>query len=193
MKTAIYVRCSTKHHNQDTDNQLLQLNTFCEKQGLEICKVYSDYESGDADRKAFKQLFADASQRKFDLLVFWSLDRFSREGVRQTITHLQTLESYGVAYKSFTEQYIDSAGIFKDVILAILATLARQEKVRISERVKAGLEKAKTKGRTGGRPKLNAEVVDRIKELKGLGFSNRRISRELKISNTSVGEYLLIA
>ena len=76
------------------------------------------------------------------------------------------------------------------MILAILATLARQEKVRISERVKAGLEKAKTKGRTGGRPKLSAEVINRIKELKGLGFSNRRISRELNISNTSVGEYL---
>lgn len=190
MKTAIYVRCSTKHHNQDTENQLLQLNAFCEKQGYEITKVYSDYESGDADRKEFKQMFADASKRKFDLLLFWSLDRFSREGVRQTITHLQTLESYGITYKSYTEQFIDSTGIFKDVIISILATLARQEKIRVSERVKAGLQKAKLNGRTGGRPTLSAEVVKRMQEFKRMGFSNRRISRELNISNTTVGHYV---
>ena len=151
--------------------------------------TYSEYESGDGDRKAFKQMFADASKRKFDLLLFWSLDRFSREGVRQTITHLQTLESYGVIYKSFSEQYIDSTGIFKDVIISILATLARQEKIRCSERVKSGLEKAKKKGRTGGRPKLAEELIKQMQGLKQLGYSNRKISRELRISNTTVGQY----
>lgn len=190
MKTAIYVRCSTKHHNQDTENQLIQLRTFAERQGYEITQIYSDYESGDADRKEFKQMFSDASKRKYDLLLFWSLDRFSREGVRQTITHLQTLESYGITYKSYTEQYIDNSGIFKDVIISILATLARQEKIRISERVKAGLNKAKQNGRIGGRPTLSAEVINRIQEYKRLGFSNRRISRELSISNTTVGHYV---
>lgn len=190
MKTAIYVRCSTKHHSQDTENQLLQLNTFCQKQGYEITKVYTEYESGDGDRKEFKQMLADASKRKFDLLLFWSLDRFSREGVRQTINHLQVLESYGIVYKSYTEQYIDNSGIFKDVIISILATLARQEKVRLSERVKAGLQKAKLNGRTGGRPTLSAEVVKRMQEFKRMGFSNRRISRELNISNTTVGHYV---
>jgi len=190
MKTAIYVRCSTKHHNQDTENQLIQLTTFAERQGYQIEKVYTEYDSGDADRKAFKEMFADASKRKFDLLLFWSLDRFSREGVRQTISHLQVLENYGIVYKSYTEQYIDNSGIFKDVIISILATLARQEKIRISERVKAGLNKAKLNGRTGGRPTLSDEVVTKIKEFKRLGFSNRRISRELSISNTTVGHYV---
>ncbi len=58
--------------------------------------------------------------------------------LRGKITHLQTLESYGINYKSYSEQYIDSSGIFKDVIISILATLAKQEKVRLSERVLAG-------------------------------------------------------
>jgi DNA invertase Pin-like site-specific DNA recombinase len=48
---------------------------------------------------------------------------------------LQMLEDYGVVYKSYTEQYIDSSGIFKDVIIALLSTLAKQERMRISERV----------------------------------------------------------
>jgi DNA invertase Pin-like site-specific DNA recombinase len=191
MKTAIYVRCSTKQHNQDVENQLLQLNAFCERQGYIIYKVYSDYESGvSVNRSAFKEMFEDASKHKFDLLLFWSLDRFSREGVYQTINHLQILESYGITYKSYSEQYIDSSGIFKDVIISILATLAKQEKIRLSERVKAGLEKAKLKGRIGGRKKINEGVVNQIKKLNILGYSNRKIARELKISNNTVGFYL---
>jgi len=190
MKTAIYVRCSTKHHNQDIENQLLQLTAFCQKQGYEITKVYSEYESGDADRKIFKEMFADASKRKFDMLLFWALDRFSREGVRQTLIYLQTLENYGITYKSFTEQFIDSAGIFKDVIISVLAVLSRQEKVRLQSRVQAGLERARSKGRIGGRPKLADEVIRKIQQLKQYGYSNRKIGRELKISNATVGQYV---
>ncbi len=190
MKTAIYVRCSTKHHNQDVENQLLQLNAFCEKQNHNVFKVYSDYESSASEnRSAFKAMLLDASKREFDLLLFWSLDRFSREGVRQTIGYLQILESYGVTYKSYSEQYIDSSGIFKDVIISILATLAKQEKVRLSQRVIAGLEKAKLKGRIGGRKKIDKEIVTKISALKNLGYSNRKIARELKISNNTVGAY----
>ncbi|MFY9309956.1 MAG: recombinase family protein [Bacteroidia bacterium] len=190
MKTALYVRCSTKHHNQDIENQILQLTAFCQKQGYEITKVYSDYESGDADRKGFNEMFANASKRKFDLLLFWSLDRFSREGVRKTLIHLQTLENYGITYKSFTEQFIDSAGIFKDVIVSILAVLSRQEKIKLQSRVVAGLEKARKQGRVGGRPKLADEVISKIQQLKQFGYSNRKISRELHISNTTVGQYV---
>jgi DNA invertase Pin-like site-specific DNA recombinase len=63
------------------------------------------------------------------------LDRFScREGVLETLQHLKRLSSYGVAFKSFTEQYLDGAGIFKDAIIGILAALAHQERVRLSER-----------------------------------------------------------
>jgi hypothetical protein len=63
-----------------------------------------------ADRPQFKALMARASRHEFDLVLFWSLDRFSREGVLETLQHLQTLTPYGVAWKSFTEQYLDSCG-----------------------------------------------------------------------------------
>lgn len=53
------------------------------------------------------------SQRKFDVVLFWSLDRFSREGVRETLKHLERLTRYGVNYRSFAEQYLDSCGLFK--------------------------------------------------------------------------------
>ena len=96
-------------------------------------------------------MFNDASKRKFDVVLFWALDRLSREGVLETLQHLNRLSSYGVGYRSFTEQYFDSCGIFKDAVIAIIATVAKQERVRIL-RVRAGLEVARAKGKRIGRP-----------------------------------------
>jgi DNA invertase Pin-like site-specific DNA recombinase len=131
---------------QEVDNQLFQLREYCHKNGYEIYHEYIDHESGgNPDRKAFKQLFKDAYQKKFVIVIFWALDRFSREGAKETINYLSELESYGVNFISYTEPYLNSIGIFKEAIISILATLAKQEKVRLGERVKAGLENAKKK------------------------------------------------
>jgi DNA invertase Pin-like site-specific DNA recombinase len=48
-----------------------------------------------------------------------------------------------VGWKSFTEQYLDSCGIFRDAVLSILATIAKQERIRLSERTVAGLQRAR--------------------------------------------------
>jgi DNA invertase Pin-like site-specific DNA recombinase len=73
-----------------------------------IVKEYVDVASGkNGDRQQFKSLFAAASRREFDSVLFWSLDRFSREGVFETLTYLQKLTQYGVGYRSFSEQYLD--------------------------------------------------------------------------------------
>ena len=55
-------------------------------------------------------MFEAASQHKFDLILFWALDRLSREGVWETLQYLKTLESYDVGFRSFTEPYFDSCG-----------------------------------------------------------------------------------
>jgi len=132
-------------------------------------------------------MFADASKRKFDLVLFWSLDRFTREGTRATIKYMEQLESYGINFKCYTEQYIDSCGIFKDVVISLLSTLAKQEKLRISERVKAGLARSRKKN---GRPKIDTKVVIQIKSLKEFGHSNRNIARTLRLSHSTVGLYV---
>src|SRR2546421_7344920 len=150
---AIYCRISTRDKGQDFTNQLLALREFAAKQGWIIANEYIDQQSAkDDDRPAFRQMFEDASRRKFDVLLFWALDRLSREGVLETLQHLNRLTSYGVGYRSFTEQYFDSCGIFKDAVIAIIATVAKQERVRISLRVRAGLEVARAKGKRIGRP-----------------------------------------
>src|SRR5437588_683125 len=80
-----------------------------------------------------------ASQRQYDVLLFWALDRLSREGALKTLTYLQQLTAYGCKWRSFTEPYIDSCGLFADAIVGFLACIARQERARISERTLQGL------------------------------------------------------
>lgn len=188
MKIAIYARVSTD--KQETENQLLQLREFASKQDWQIFLEYVDYEPGSkSDRAAFKQMFADASKRKFDLVLFWSLDRLSREGVLETLQHLNRLTSYGVAYKSFTEQYFDSCGVFKDAVIAIMATVAKQERVKRSERTKAGLARVRAEGRTLGRPRLELQSAQ-IVRLRAQGLSLRVIGRQFGVSEGSIRRML---
>ena len=99
-RVALYARVSTKDKRQDTENQLAQLRQFCETQRWTVVHEYVDKATGKhSDREQFQRLFADASQRQFDVVLFWSLDRFSREGVRETLNHLERLDNYGVGYQ----------------------------------------------------------------------------------------------
>ena len=190
MNAALYARVSTKDKGQDVSNQLLQLREFCRKQGWEIVTEYIDKASGKhSDREKFQAMFAAASRREFDLVLFWSLDRFSREGTVETLQHLQRLSSYGVAWRSFTEQYLDSTGIFKDAVIGILAAVAKQERVRLSERVQAGLERVKAQGRVGGRPKVKRERdrdAKAIRKMRAEGQSYGEIAEELGRSKADV-------
>src|SRR5215472_17189081 len=172
VKVAIYTRVSGKSNRQDAANQSLQLIEYCQRHGWEYVE-YTDRMSGTkADRQAFLKMFEDARLKKFDLVLFWALDRFSREGTLKTLEYLQRLDSYGVAWKSFTEQYLDSTGVFRDAVIAILATIAKQEHARLSERVVAGLRRAKRQGKVLGRKRI---IVDRekIRGMKADGFSVR--------------------
>ena len=185
-RIVLYARVSTKDKGQDTRNQLVQLREFCERQGWTITREYVDQASAKtAERPKFKEMIEAASRREFDLVLFWSLDRFSREGVLETLQHLQKLTSYGVGWKSFTEQYLDSCGVFRDAVLSILATIAKQERIRLSERTVAGLERARKQGRIGGRPRV---VTDRRKvaQLRAAGKSLGQIAAEMGLSKSTV-------
>ena len=134
-------------------------------------------------------MFAGASKRQFDLILFWSLDRFSREGTVQTLNHLQRLTGYGENHRSFTKQYLDSTGMFKEAVIGILAAVAKQERVRLSERTIAGLQRAKAQGRVGGRPKAEdaePQLVAKVVRLRSQGNSIRAIAVELERSPNTV-------
>lgn len=185
-RCGIYCRVSTGR--QENENQLLLLRSFAASQDWDIVVEYCDQITGDAsDRVQLKAMLLDASQRKFDVLLFFALDRLSREGPLATLQLLQQLTSYGVQWRSYTEPYIDSCGIFADVVISIMATLARQEKIRISERTRAGLARAKLQGKQIGRPrKIRPE---RVRELRALGLSWSAVAKELNIARSTAQSY----
>jgi DNA invertase Pin-like site-specific DNA recombinase len=190
MQVAIYARVSTKEKGQDTSNQLHQLREFAERHGT-IYKVYTDQESGGkAERAEFKTLLLEAYQKKFDLVVFWRLDRFSREGALATLRYLKDLKDHGVNYKSFTEPYLDSLGPFGDVIVSMLATIAAQDLIKISENTKAALAKKKAAGVKLGTPGKSQEQIEQIRRLRDGGMSNYAIGKTLKISASTVAKYV---
>jgi DNA invertase Pin-like site-specific DNA recombinase len=194
MRVAVYARVSTKDKGQETENQLIQLRAFAATQKWTIVHEFVDQASGSRkDRKQFQAMFEAASKREFDILLFWSLDRLSREGTVETLNHLQRLNNYGVNYRSFTEQYLDSTGIFKEAVIGILAAIAKQERVRMSERVLAGLQRANAAGRFGGRPNAadDFKLVSKVKGLKEDGKSIRFIASELGISVNTVQKLMV--
>ena len=192
MKCALYGRVSTKAEQgrQDPEVQLRQLRTFATSQHWKVTAEYVDHESGaKADRPAFKRMLEAASKREFDVLLFWSLDRFSREGIVPVLTSLKRLTDYKIKYRSFQEPYIDTTHEWGDLIAAFAAKLAELERKRIQARVRAGLEAARAKGKTLGRPRA-AIRKERVTALRNRGFSMRRIADETGVSTMTIQRIL---
>jgi DNA invertase Pin-like site-specific DNA recombinase len=189
MKIVLYARVSTRDKGQDYENQLRELRAFVERkanEGWTLVHEYVDKASAKtADRPAFRKMLNDASRKQFDVVLFWSLDRFSREGVLETLQHLRVLTGHGVDWFSYREEYLRSIGPFRDAVLAILSAIAQQERVRLSERVHAGLSRARAEGVTLGRPRV---AIDRAKvwELRDAGNSISQIADAMELSHGTV-------
>ena len=159
LRIAIYARVSTDDKGQDPLNQLLQLRQFAAQQGWIVVAEYTDEQSAkNGNRPGFKAMWKDAERHRFDCLLFWSLDRLTREGTLATLNYLRRLKDLGIAFKSYSEQYIDSLGVFGDAIIGVLAAVAQQERIRLSDRTKAGLQRVKAQGKRLGRPQV-ADVI----------------------------------
>jgi DNA invertase Pin-like site-specific DNA recombinase len=121
------------------------------------------------------------------LLLFWSLDRLTREGTFKTLCYLRQLSTAGVKYKSLTEQYIDSLGVFSEAIVGIIGAIAEQERLRISERTKAGMAWVAATGKHCGRPRAYVDVAQ-LHRLREKGLSYSAIAKKVKLSRAVVWE-----
>lgn len=183
MRIAIYGRVSTK--KQDEMNQLLELRKFVgAQQGWTLETEYVDKVSGSGkkERPQFQRMMFDASQKKFDLLLFWSLDRLSREGIVKTISYLEELKGWGVGWRSYTQPFLDTGNdMVTGIVLSVLAAVAKQERITISERTKAGLARAVKDGATLGRRAVVVDVV-KARKMQREGLGLRPIAAKLGIS-----------
>jgi DNA invertase Pin-like site-specific DNA recombinase len=160
VRAALYVRVSTRDKGQNTANQLDHLREFFASNNWRFVREYQDTESGGkADRQEFRALLAVARARDFDVVLFWALDRFSGKDIWKTHQYLRQLDQSGVRFRSFTEPYLDSCGMFRDTVISILAVIARQERIRLSERVRSGMDRVKQKGSRSRRPVGRSRVI----------------------------------
>jgi len=192
-RVAIYARVSTDDKGQDPENQLRQLRVWCERMGYPVAREYVEHENGGKSaeyRKALAQMFAGAARRDFDLLLVWSLDRFSREGMAATVAHLQRLASHGVAFRSFTEEHLSTENeLVRNVLLAVLDSLAKLEREKISQRTKAGLDRARAKGKILGRPRFRDGDRDRLRTALDKGESWHAVSVKTRIPYSTVKKH----
>ena len=192
-RVAIYARVSTDNKGQDPENQLRQLREWCRHMGHPIVHEYVEHENGGKGveyRKQLGAMFAGASRREFDLLLVWSLDRFSREGMAATIGHLQRLSSHGVGFRSFTEEHLSTENeLVRNILLATLASLAKLEREKISQRTKAGLERARAMGKRLGRTPFSDGDRQKLRTALNTGGSWHAVSVMTKIPYSTVKKH----
>lgn len=162
-RVALYARVSKEEGDkndrryQEPENQLEPLREWAKTRGWIIYKEYVDRGSGaDPNREEFNNLVHDSLTSKFSKILVWKLDRFSRETMSQVVGRLERLKSRGVAMMSLTESWLDTSkeNPMSEVIIAIMAWAAAEERRKISERTKAGIAKRRAIGQwRGGRPK----------------------------------------
>jgi DNA invertase Pin-like site-specific DNA recombinase len=193
VRVAIYARVSTTDKDQHPENQLAELRSWCDHSGHQIFREYVEHESGrkgEQKRKQFAMLMEEAAKKKFDCVLFWALDRFSREGMPQTIAHLQRLTSHGISFHSYTEPHLATDNeLVRNILLALLSSLAKVEVQKISERTRAGMARAKANGVKIGRPKLPIEVRREIAARAANGETPYAIAKSLGVDRHTVTKY----
>jgi hypothetical protein len=164
------------------------------KPRLAACGYFRGFDERTKNRKRPSGICGDAqssSPEEIRHYRFWALDRLTREGTRATLNYLQRLESKGVGYVSYQEQWLDSTGPFKDVMVSMFATLAKQETARISERTLAGLRSARLRGKRLGRPPLPETTILQVLTLnRENDFGARRIAKQTTIPLRTVNAIL---
>jgi DNA invertase Pin-like site-specific DNA recombinase len=186
---AVYARVSTCNGQQDPEMQLRELRAYCERQNFSIYNEFVDYCSGGKDsRPQLNKLMKLAKQGRFTAIIVWRFDRFSRS-LRHLINSIAELEHYGVGFISLKEA-VDTSSPMGKVMLALIGSMAELERDLIRERVTAGINNARAKGKTLGRPKIGQEIIAKAQTMHKNGAPFRAICRQLDISERTLRKYI---
>jgi DNA invertase Pin-like site-specific DNA recombinase len=167
-RAAIYLRVSTDE--QTTENQERALREVAARSGHEIVVVYRDEgisgSKGRDKRPGFDAMHKDASRRKFDIVMAWSVDRLGRS-LQDLIGFLSELHSLGIDL-ALHQQGIDTTTPAGKAMFQMMGVFAEFERSMIVERVRAGVARAKASGTKSGkgfgRPRTAPEVEQRIRD-----------------------------
>ncbi len=178
-KVAIYARVSTD--KQTCENQLIELRAVAERCGYTIVQEFVDSgisgAKGRADRPALDAMMKASNQRKFDMILVWSIDRLGRS-LQNLVELLNDLQSMKVDLM-FLQQGMDTSTSSGRMMFSIFGALAEFERNLIRERVVAGQNRAKARGVKMGRPsKMNDGLRSAIQLLRENGMGIKLIAKE---------------
>src|SRR5262249_42469383 len=137
------------------------------------------------ERPGLQGLLATAHRRDVDIVLIWSLDRLTRNGVMSLTSILGQLQRSGVTVRSLREPWLDtSSPLVAELLVSIFGWIARQERDQLIARTKAGLQRARRQGKALGRPRAISDEQARHALVKC--GSLRRAAIELGVSEASV-------
>src|SRR5215471_15824036 len=188
-RVAIYARVSTVDKGQDPETQLRALREYAARRGLVPVGEYSDYASGTRDdRPQYQALLTAARKRQVDVVLVWRYDRFARS-TQALVQALHEFHRLGVDFISHQEN-IDTTTPQGELIFTVMASLAQFERALISERVKAGMARAKAQGKRISRAPIPRGVQVRIANLSRQGGSIHQISKKLGMGYSTAWNYV---
>jgi DNA invertase Pin-like site-specific DNA recombinase len=185
-RVAIYARVSTQ--DQDPQMQLRELRSYAKHRAFTIAHEFIDHVSGTTSvRPELSKLWQAARARKIDTVLVWKFDRFARS-TKHLIDALEEFRHLGVDFISITEQ-IDTGSPMGKAMFTVISAIAEFERSLISERVRAGIAKARAQGKRIGRAKISPETIKEIKRLRKRGMSLNKIAKQLGVSYQTVANY----
>lgn len=193
MKAALYARVSTplKLERQDPETQLLPLRDFCARRSWEIAGEYVDDISAVKHRPAYERMLADArSGRRFEAIVVVKLDRIFRS-MENFVTTVRRLNQWGIRFVC-VDQPIDTdrSDPSGQLLMTVLAAVAEFERSLISERVKAGIHRVRSQGRSWGGRKPKVIDLEKARRLREEGYSLKHIGALLDCNRNLVAQAL---
>lgn len=189
-RVALYARVSTAEKGQDPETQLRQLRDYATYRHFDLVGEYVDYASGASEQRTqYKMMMELARKRKLDVVLVWRYDRFARS-MQALVNASKEFQSLGVDFISYQEN-IDTTTPTGELIFHVMASLAQFESSLISQRVKAGMARAKAQGKHIARPQLSKEKQTKIRELYAKGLSMNQISLQSGIAYGTVYNYVV--
>jgi DNA invertase Pin-like site-specific DNA recombinase len=179
IRVAIYARVSTDNTGQDPESQLMQLRAWCAEIRHVVVGQYIDYESDGAERWPGRaRLMKSAARQQFDMVLVWSLDIFHAKGVGETAIDIRRLLQHGVAFHSFTEAHLctDDPQAHQ-ALFSVIHAFANLKEQQTSRRIKAGLRRARAKGKRLGRAPFSYEQLQKLQAALDTGANWHQVSR----------------
>jgi DNA invertase Pin-like site-specific DNA recombinase len=185
-RAALYVRVSTDR--QQVENQVAEVRQLAVARGFDPV-IYEEVESAAKARPVFDRMLADVRAGRVHAVAVWALDRLHRS-MTGAITTVLELDRLGVPVLSVREGWLDTSGPVRPLLVAIFGWVAEQERTRLIERTKAGLERARREGKRLGRPPASAVLLHAARDLVAAGMPVAEAARQKGLSRSSLRRFL---